>query len=112
MTAHAPGGGGSSSTLPAGPLVCPRCGSADLQPREVDRDGNVTLACGDPNCGTLWTARPLCPEAVPDLRELGAQLAANRRAVDSSPRDLPVSSMLARGAVRRCQEQILGRLVA
>lgn len=62
-------------------LVCPRCGSSDIHVAQVDGDGNVRVRCSDPQCNHPWEVPAPSPSVVPQLRELGARLAGQRRAV-------------------------------
>lgn len=81
---------------------CACCGG-DLTVLSVTSDGQVTARC--PNGGQ--TAHQTSPSVLATVRDLGAQLAAHRRHLGATPRDLPVARLTARGAIARCSDQIL-----
>lgn len=81
--------------------VCARCGLADITPVEVDKDGNVLVACADPNCLNRWWI----PVGGPEVREAGARLAAARRARIAARTGADFDVMRARTLTRVAEEQ-------
>jgi len=67
--------------------VCPRCGSADVHPVEVFADGQVRVACSNPNCGHRWPSGPVPVERLPELRDLGARLLGHQRTLERARRE-------------------------
>lgn len=62
-------------------LVCPRCGSSDIHVVQVGADGSTKVRCANPGCLSPWEVPAPAPSVVPRLRDLGARLAGQRRAI-------------------------------
>lgn len=67
-------------------LVCPRCGSSDFNVSQVDTDGSAKVRCSNRMCSNAWEIPAPSPAAVPELRDLGARLAGQRRAIARTDR--------------------------
>lgn len=64
-------------------LICPRCGSSDVLPRQVAADGTTTFVCADANCGQEpWTVPAPRPVDVEPLVRMGERLTLVREAAD------------------------------
>lgn len=65
--------------------ACPRCGSTIVEVVSVDSDGRAQLRC--PGCRDRWDLEAASPAVVPELRELGATLAALHRRIEIGRND-------------------------
>ena len=87
-------------------MTCLDCHAPEVTVTDVDRDGKVTVTCRA--CRTTFILHAH-PSRVTDVRALGASLAAHQRHLASTPRQLAVSRLVAKGAVRKNQPvKVLG----